>query len=70
MDNLAEYDRWRCMPKRMTPEEAITALKPLENVGDYEIAHNQADDVLCALLRFLGHDDVVKAWQKVGKWYA
>ncbi len=69
-DDLAVYDRWRTMPEKMTPEEALTALKPLEDVGDWEVAHSQADDVLCSLLRFYGHDDVVEAWEKVGKWYA
>lgn len=70
MSDFATYDRWRYFPAKMTPEEALVALQPLADVGDAEIAHVQADDILCALLRFLGYDDVVEAWQKVDKWYA
>lgn len=70
ISDLKTYDRWRTMPEKMTPEEAIAALTPLAGVGDIEVAHAQADDVLCSLLRFLGHDDVVEAWGKVDKWYA
>ena len=68
--NLAEYDRWRTFPDKMTPEEAEAALAPLAHVGDLEVAHAQADDILCALLRYLGHDTVVDAWHRVDKWYA
>lgn len=57
-------------PKKMTPEEAVAVLSSLASSGDYEMAHVEADNVLCALLRFHGHDDVVAAWDKVGKWYA
>lgn len=67
---LDVYDRWRALPKTMTPDEAVTALVPLADVTDLEIAHEQGDDILCALLRHLGYGDVVEAWDKIGKWYA
>ena len=35
-----------------------------------EVAHHQADDLLCLLLRYLGHDAVVDEFDKVKKWYA
>lgn len=68
--DFAAYDRWRDFPEKMTPEEALTALKALQPVGDIEVAHSQADDVLCSLLRFLGHSEVVEAWRELDKWYA
>jgi hypothetical protein len=37
---------------------------------DYESAHSNADDLLCDLLLELGYDEVVEAWDGVGKWYA
>lgn len=65
-----EYDRWREFPEKMTPEEAIAALRALSNVTDIEVSHSQADEVLCSLLRFLGHEDVADAFTKLDKWYA
>ena len=37
---------------------------------DIEMAHGDADDVLCALLRDLGYEEIVVLWEKVEKWYA
>jgi hypothetical protein len=70
MDDLSQYDRWRTMPATMTPDEALTALRPLQSVTDLEVAHGQADEILCALLRHLGHNEIVEAWERVDKWYA
>lgn len=41
-----------------------------DNEPDYERAHSDADDLLCELLRKLGFDSVVNAFDEVGKWYA
>ena len=54
----------------MTREQAIAKLKALVGSGDVEIAHGEADGVLCDLLRALGYGDVVDAWDDVEKWYA
>lgn len=54
----------------MTREEAIECLKHEQKSGDTEIAHGNADDVLCDLLKSLGYGDVVKEYEKVSKWYA
>lgn len=54
----------------MTKEEAIEELKKAQVNHDTEIAHVEADDVLCQLLTALGCADVVKEYEKVGKWYA
>lgn len=70
MGVFAEYDRWRSYPEKMTPEEAKEALSSLVNVGDLEVSHSQADEILCALLRFLGRDDIVGQFNDLEKWYA
>lgn len=54
----------------MDREKALARLKELQHDGDTEAAHGYADDVICALLRSLGYDDVVEAWDKIDKWYA
>lgn len=54
----------------MIREQAIANLQDLINSGDTEIAHSNADDILCQLLISLGYQDVVDAWNKIDKWYA
>lgn len=54
----------------MSREEAINKLKILQEMGDKEIAHCNADDVICELLKSLGYEDVVKAYDVIDKWYA
>ena len=54
----------------MTKEQAIEELKTEQVNGDPEIAHSNAEDILCKLLTALGHADVVAEYEKVAKWYA
>lgn len=55
----------------MTKEEAIKKLnRAAEITDDTEVAHGEADRILCKLLISLGYKDVVAAWEKVDKWYA
>ncbi|HII3143175.1 TPA: hypothetical protein ACY3HI_001498 [Citrobacter braakii] len=54
----------------MTREEAINKLKVLQGMRDKEIAHCNADDVICDLLKALGYEDVVKEYDEIDKWYA
>lgn len=45
----------------------------LENdcfTGEVEEDHNNADEILCRLLRVLGYADVVSKYKEVKKWYA
>ena len=51
-------------------EEILKKLIELENNTDFEVAHSEADDLLCEFLKSLGHNDIVEAYGKVGKWYA
>lgn len=50
--------------------EFIKQLQDWQGEGDYETAHSEADDILCDVLKLLGYEDIVEAWDKVGKWYA
>jgi hypothetical protein len=48
----------------------IASLVECQQDDDTEVAHCDADDVLCDLLTRLGYDDVVEAYCKVEKWFA
>lgn len=37
--------------------------------GDLEIAHMDADEILCSLLRGLGYTETVDAFERLTKWY-
>lgn len=55
----------------MTRERAIKDLYQLQIYGyDTEADHSTADRILCELLKALGYEDVVAAWDKIPKWYA
>mgnify|MGYP007101896075 FL=1 len=38
--------------------------------GDAEMNQREADDILCDILRSLGYDDIVAAYDEIYKWYA
>jgi hypothetical protein len=54
----------------MTKDEIIEQLKVLQRSGDPEIAHDNADFLLCEFLEQLGYEDVVKEYCEIEKWYA
>jgi len=54
----------------MTKEEALAELAEIRKDTDTEVAHFNADGVLCQLLTSLGYEDVVTAYRDIGKWYA
>ena len=60
------------MEEQMTKARAMQEMQELVDMGnaDPEASHGRADDVLCAFLRHLGHDDLVDLFDKVDKWYA
>jgi hypothetical protein len=41
-----------------------------ENGGDREALHEQADDILVAVLSELGYDELCSLYRAIGKWYA
>lgn len=56
--------------KSATPETAVDILTRINGVFDTEMAHIHADNVLCALLRNLGYNDIVNAYERINKWYS
>ena len=54
----------------ITKEDALNKLAECQKNCDAEMAHCDADDVLCALLEDLGYGDVVSEYDKVHKWFA
>lgn len=55
---------------KYSKDKAIAELKAMNNAGDPEINHRNADNVLCELLTELGFDDVVYEFKRIDKWYA
>jgi len=52
---------------KKTYEEYIIEMKKLSGgEGD----HIDADNLLCEFLEDLGYTELVKAFEKIGKWYA
>ena len=56
--------------KVVTIETAVELLTRINEVCDQEMAHVYADEILCTLLRNMGHNDIVDAYDNIGKWYA
>ena len=51
-------------------KEAVEKMKECVNNGDTEVAHLDADDILCDVLTQLGYKELVDIYEKVKKWYA
>lgn len=52
-------------------KEAIEKMKEcVKNNGDIEVAHLDADNILCDVLTQLGYKELVDLYNKVDKWYA
>jgi hypothetical protein len=65
------------MKQNMTPEEALLKMRHIraqQNLGlawgDTEAEHEEADEILCNLLEYLGHDELVAEFKSFSKWYA
>lgn len=56
--------------KWVSIDEALRKMEKLAEDDDYEDAHYDADRILCEVLEELGQKELVRAWEKVGKWYA
>jgi hypothetical protein len=54
----------------MTPAEFFSKMKQISMNGDEEVAHVEADDLICGLLRQLGYGDGVDVFEDMPKWYA
>lgn len=58
------------MEKEVIIKEAVEKMKECVNNGDTEVAHLDADAVLCDVLTQLGYKELVDLYEKVKKWYA
>lgn len=58
------------MKQITTVQEAIDRLRELQKSGDTELAHGDADSVLCDFLTILGYEHVVHEYNLIDKWYA
>ena len=58
----------------MNVQEAVEKLNAMKHGDDEEIAHGEAENILCELLRDLGYGAVSDAFDgavdRVGFWYA
>lgn len=54
----------------MTIEEAVKKMKDLSEVDDEEVAHAEADRILCEMLINVGYVELVEAWDKIHKFYS
>ena len=51
----------------MTKQELLKKLADLETLGDIEVAHADADDLL---IEYISDPDIKAAYEAVPKWYA
>ena len=58
------------MEKEVIIKVAIEKMNECLNNGDTEVAHINADAVLCDVLTQLGYKELVDLYEKVKKWYA
>lgn len=54
----------------MTPEEFKKRMQEAAALEYEEVAHPDADGVMCDLLRELGYGDGVDVFEAMPKWYA
>ena len=70
------YSDFEVLGKRTTPftdeelEELLIDCENSSKLGDCEGRHSIADELLCLQLHLLGFEKSVKAFNKIGKWYA
>ena len=54
----------------MTPEEFKKAMQKIDDRGDKEYGHMEADELMCDLLEELGYGEGVDIFRQMSKWYA
>lgn len=74
--NIAEYIRTGTVvhtaatSTKTKAQIAAARMRSIDNGGDTEEAHWDADRLLCEILRELGYGEVVDEYDKIHKWYA
>ena len=73
---LHENARLRKQLRELRPEaverlaaEAVERLERLQEARDPEVAHEQADRVLCRFLRAIGYRAMADEFEAVERWY-
>lgn len=56
--------------RKITPEKAAQKMREIDENGDTEGAHCDADELFCEILRDLGYGDAVDVFEGMTKWYA
>jgi len=56
--------------KEKLQAEYVEKMKACVENDDTEVAHGDADDLLCEFLRKLGYNELVEKYLEVNKWYA
>lgn len=51
-------------------DEILVEMRALARLGDPEISHGEADDLLLEALELLGEPEIAEAFRHVPKWYA
>ena len=64
---LDERDELR---KEIDIEKYMKRMKEAGNNGDIEVAHIDADGILCELLIELGYGKIIELYNEIDKWYA
>lgn len=54
----------------MHPEEFAARMREISKNGDFEVAHVDADDLMCLVLTQLGYEEGVEVFENMEKWYA
>ena len=54
----------------MAPYDGLMMLKELGQSRDYEVAHYEADKILCRVLLSFDCEELVEEFNKLTKWYA
>ncbi len=54
----------------MTPNEFKKEMEIIAKYNDTEVAHYEADELLCDILKELGFEEGVEIFENMGRWYA
>ena len=65
-----DYSYEADMARRLREETLKNKLQELAQSDDYEMAHREADELLCDFITKLGYGEVAQKFDAVPKWYA
>lgn len=65
-----DYSYEADMARRLIEETLKNKLQELAQCDDYEMAHREADELLCDFITKLGYGEVAQKFDAVPRWYA